>query len=249
MPMTGDQLKQEAAFADADYNIYANELALNRPFFQKYANPQHDWDWREFGAKLLRNIQGKQLLDYGCGQGEEALYFALMGAEVTAIDVSPVGVELTNRRAKHNQVEDRLHAFVMRCDPTPFPDESFDVVHGFGILHHVGLEIGLREVKRLLRKGGRAIFFEHMGNSEFIERVKNNSHYTENERPLKWKDVANWSSEFRRFSATPFHIFSRLRRRIRVFDQPLFRQLDYWILRCVPGCRYFASGIVIYLEK
>src|SRR5579863_9380889 len=166
MPMSGDQLKQEAAFADADYSLFADQLTVNKTFLEKYANPRHDWDWRQYAANQLGDIQGNKVLDYGCGQGEESLYLAMMGADVTAVDISPVGVEPANKRAKFNQVDARLKAYVMRCDPTSFPDESFDAVHGFGILHHVGLQTGLREIKRLLKPGGKGIFFEHTTHRE-----------------------------------------------------------------------------------
>jgi SAM-dependent methyltransferase len=85
-----------------------------------------------------------------------------MRADVTAIDISALGVKLTKKRAEYNSV--LVNALVMRGDPTSFKNESFDAIHAFGILHHVGLENGLNEVSRLLRPGGRALFFEHMGN-------------------------------------------------------------------------------------
>jgi 2-polyprenyl-3-methyl-5-hydroxy-6-metoxy-1,4-benzoquinol methylase len=244
------RLIDEARFADQGYSRHAHNLLLNQIMFKKYADPHHDWDWRQYGAKLLGSVKGCRVLDYGCGQGEEATYLAKMGAQVTAIDISPVGIGLTKARAKLNGVGDRVSAMLMRCDPTEFPSESFDVIHGFGILHHIGLQIGLVEIKRLLRPGGRGLFFEHMGNSKTIERLRpKEKDYTKGERPVTWKEVQEIRPEFSKFLARPFHIASRLRKRVQLLNRPVVKRVDHAILSALPFMRHFASGMVIYLEK
>jgi 2-polyprenyl-3-methyl-5-hydroxy-6-metoxy-1,4-benzoquinol methylase len=244
------RLADEARFADQAYARYAHELELNQTFFKKYAEPKDDWDWRQYGAKLLGLVKGCHVLDFGCGQGEEAVYLAKMGARVTAIDISPIGIRLTEERAKLNGVGDRVSAMLMRCDPTEFPSESFDVVHGFGILHHIGLQTGMKEIRRLLKPRGRGLFFEHMGNSKIIERLRpKEKDYTKGERPITWKEVQKIAPEFSRMVVKPFHIASRLRRRVQLLDRPAVKRVDHAVLSALPFLRHFASGLVIYLEK
>jgi len=244
------RLADEARFADKAYAQHAHDLLLNQNFFKKYAEPQDDWDWRQYGAKLLGFVKGCRVLDYGCGQGEEAVYLAKMGAHVTAIDISPVGVKLTQERARLNGVGDRVSAMLMRCDPTEFPSESFDVIHGFGILHHIGFRTGMMEIKRLLKPRGRGLFFEHMGNSRLIERLRpKEKDYTKGERPVTWKEIQEIQPEFSRVVARPFHIASRLRNRIKVLNRPVVKRVDHAVLSALPFMRHFASGMVIYLEK
>jgi SAM-dependent methyltransferase len=244
------RVAEEARFADQAYARYADQLLLNQIFFRKYAEPEDDWDWRQYGAKLLGLVKGCRVLDFGCGQGEEAVYLAKMGAHVTAIDISPVGVRLTHERAKLNGVGDRVNAMLMRCDPTEFPSESFDVVHGFGILHHIGLRMGMMEIKRLLKPRGRGLFFEHMNNSKLIEQLRpKGKDYTKGERPLTWKEIQEIRPEFSQVVVKPFHIAARLRRRVRVFNRPIVKRVDHAVLSALPFMRHFASGIVIYLEK
>src|SRR5262249_22025937 len=161
------------------------DLALNAAFFRKYAAPAREWDWRQWGMRRLGPVTGRDVLDFGCGAGEEAVYLAKLGARVTAIDISSTGIELTRARADANGVA--LDARLMRCDPTEFSDASFDVVHGFGILHHVGLDAGLTEVHRVLRRGGHGVFWEHMGNCALIERLRPKAgRATVGERPINW---------------------------------------------------------------
>jgi len=244
------RLADEAQFADKAYAKYACDLSLNQTFFGKYAAPHEDWDWRQYGAKLLGSVNGCHVLDYGCGQGEEATYLAKLGAYVTAIDISPVGVKLTQERARQSGVGDRVSAMLMRCDPTEFQSDSFDVIHGFGILHHIGLRVGLNEVKRLLKPGGRGLFFEHMGNSRTIERLRpKGKNCTKGERPVTWNEVQEMRPEFSRMVTRPFNIASRLRRRVHVLNQPAVKRFDHAVLSALPFMRHFASGLVIYLEK
>ena len=244
------RLADEARFADHAYARHAHNLLLNQIYYKKYAEPQDDWDWRQYGAKLLGSVKGCRVLDYGCGQGEEAIYLAKMGAHVTAIDISPVGISLTKERARLNGVDDRVTAMLMRCDPTEFPSESFDVIHGFGILHHIGLRVGMMEIKRLLKPGGRGLFFEHMGNSKTIERLRpKENHCTKAERPVTWNEIQEIRPEFSRMVAKPFHIASRLRKRIQVLHRPVVKRFDHVVLNALPFMRQFASGTVIYVEK
>jgi ubiquinone/menaquinone biosynthesis C-methylase UbiE len=99
--------------------------------------------------------------------GEEAIYFAQMGTEVHAMDISPKGVEITKQRAKHNGL--KVEARVGDVLDSGYPNGYFDLIHGIGILHHVGLGQGLCEVQRLLKCGGKAAFLEHMSNSAVVD--------------------------------------------------------------------------------
>ena len=243
-------LVEEAAYADAFYERYQTDLALNATFFHKYAAPAHDWDWRQWGMKRLGPIAGAQALDFGCGAGEESVYLAKMGARVTAIDISPRGVSLARARAEANGVGDAIDVRLMRCDPTEFPDASFDVIHGFGILHHIGLQAGLAEVHRLLKPGGRGVFWEHMGNSAIIARFRQSEgRATSGERPLRWSEIAPAAAQFHAVEARAFHLVSRLRVRMRWAARPLVKRLDHALLSIAPSLRLFASGVVIVVRK
>jgi hypothetical protein len=106
------------------------------------------------------------------------------------------------------------------------------------------------EIKRLLKPGGRGLFFEHMGNSKLIEWLRpKEKDYTKGERPITWREVEEIRPEFSRMVARPFHIASRLRKRIQVLNRPVVKRVDHAILSALPFMRHFASGLVVYLEK
>ena len=246
--MTPKHLQAEAEFADRHYGPWANHLTLNEALLRCYAHPRSMSDWRQRLGSYLGDLRGRSVLDLGCGQGEEAVYLATLGAHVTAIDISEVGVDIARRRAVHNGVADRVRAIVMRADPTSFADASFDFIHGIGIIHHVGVENSFAEIRRLLKPGGRAAFLEHMGNSAIIERLRRllGGDFTEYERPVTWDELAARAVDFAEMQLHPYHLTCRLR---RLRQTRLFRAVDHAALTVCPPLRCFASGVVILVRK
>jgi SAM-dependent methyltransferase len=257
-PVLDKVLREEADFANDDYAPFADQLEIDPNMFRRYQMPADLSDWRQMSALLLGDIAGKSLLDFGCGMGEESVYFAKLGARVTAIDISEVGVASLRKRAAYNSLD--VRAYEMRADPTSFLDNSFDVVHGLGILHHVGIEQGLAEVRRVLRPGGIAVFLEPMGNSPAVESVKtwlmknarflgDFDHVTEHEHNLTWREVHNAIARFSEATVYPYHLLYRLKRFIPTTMLPAIRRIDASALLLAPSLRHFAGGVAIRVRK
>jgi ubiquinone/menaquinone biosynthesis C-methylase UbiE len=101
-------------------------------------------------------FKGQRLLEIGVGLGTDHLQFARAGARMTGIDLTPRCIELTRQRFEHERLTSDLR--VMDAEHLEFPDDSFDVVYSFGVLHHVpSTERAFTEVRRVLRPGGRFI--------------------------------------------------------------------------------------------
>ena len=99
----------------------------------------------------LAEVEPGSVLEVGCGTG----WFAArvhdeLGAEVVAVDQSERMVELARERG--------LEARVADVQALPFGDGSFDAVAANWMLYHVpDLDLGLREIARVLRPGGRLV--------------------------------------------------------------------------------------------
>ncbi|HEX3758186.1 MAG TPA: class I SAM-dependent methyltransferase [Kofleriaceae bacterium] len=247
-------LQDEANFANQDYAPYADNLAINPEMFRRYHAPRDLWDWRQLAALLLGELAGKDLLDMACGMGEESVYFAKLGARVTGIDISDVGVASLRKRAAFHRLD--ITALEMRCDPTSFPDASFDRIHGLGILHHVGIEAGLREVDRLLRPGGLGVFLEPLGDSQAVEAAKmflmkharflgNFDHVTDHEHNLTWREIHAATARFADVRLFPYHLLYRLKRFFPQSWLKPIRRLDAGFLTLAPQLQHFAGGVVI----
>lgn len=99
---------------------------------------------------------GKRLLEIGCGTGTDLLQFARGGALVTGVDLTPRSAEIARRRF---EVYGLGGEFITGDgEDLSFPDESFDVVYSFGVLHHTpDTRRAVDEIHRILKPGGNAI--------------------------------------------------------------------------------------------
>jgi SAM-dependent methyltransferase len=126
------------------------------------AAPPGDPDW--FEAALLGAagpVTGLSVLDYGCGEGGLSLLLAQAGAaRVTGVDISPATLAFAARRAQAFTPGADIDFVVADAGATGLAAESFDLVVGKFILHHLDVVPALREVRRLLKPGGRAVFIE-----------------------------------------------------------------------------------------
>jgi demethylmenaquinone methyltransferase/2-methoxy-6-polyprenyl-1,4-benzoquinol methylase len=114
-----------------------------------------DLRWRRLAAAAVVR-PGDRVLDAACGTGDLALAAAEAGArEVVGLDFSPRMLERARR--KSSAIE-WVHGDLLEL---PFPDGSFDAATvGFGVRNVADLEHGLRELRRVLRPGGRLAVLE-----------------------------------------------------------------------------------------
>jgi demethylmenaquinone methyltransferase / 2-methoxy-6-polyprenyl-1,4-benzoquinol methylase len=108
-----------------------------------------DGRWRKLTARAVVR-PGERVLDACCGTGDLALEARAEGGEVTGLDFSEPMLERARRKSAEIQwVQGDLLEL-------PFEDESFDAVTvGFGVRHAEDLDAALRELRRVLRPGGR----------------------------------------------------------------------------------------------
>ncbi len=102
-----------------------------------------------------RSTAGLDVLDVGSGQGIDLVLYARGGAHVTGVDLTPRHVELAGQHVRALG----LDAEIVEGDAEnlPFADASFDRVASNGVLHHTpDMPSALREVRRVLRPGGKA---------------------------------------------------------------------------------------------
>lgn len=155
-------------------------------------------------------LAGKTLLDLGCGAGETSVYFALKGAEVTAMDISTEMLKITEKISNQYGVNVKTTRSV--AEKLAFPDGSFDYVFGNGVLHHIQLNKAIKEIKRVLKPNGKAIFVEPLSHNPLIHfyRILAKNVRTPTEYPLRFKDFKLMKKYFNRVIHREFWLFSLL---------------------------------------
>jgi tellurite methyltransferase len=132
---------------------------MTNPYDTRYATPEYYWGTKPSALclrvlDLLPPDQPLRLLDVGCGEGRNAVFFARNGYEVIAFDSSPKGLEKTRLLAERTGVG----VEVFQADVNEYrPAGTFDVVFSTGVLHYVPPEVRpeiLRSYREATAPGG-----------------------------------------------------------------------------------------------
>lgn len=111
---------------------------------------------------IKNNKNVKKMLELGCGQGRDTLFFASKGIEIEALDYSPVGIEQLQKLASEKNLSN-IHASVFDArNAFPFKDKEFNVVysHMFFTMRFIWDELKAiaHEVNRVLENNGFHFF-------------------------------------------------------------------------------------------
>jgi ubiquinone/menaquinone biosynthesis C-methylase UbiE len=138
-----------------------SKLGVGTPEFFAHIRPwmnPYKFPWiMERIEREARLLQGKHLLEIGCGMGYDSLEFLKRGVRVTATDLTPNAARLA---ARHFEIEGVQAEDVRTANglDLPFADDTFDAVWANGVLHATGdTARAIREARRVLKPGGRAI--------------------------------------------------------------------------------------------
>ena len=131
-------------------------------FYKAIYNSDEDF----FNFLKLNSID-LNILDYGCGVGHSLKKVAEFSPKkVTGIDISEISIE----KAKEiiHDLNSNVELLVDNCEKTKFKNDTFDIVYGTGILHHLNISLCLEEIGRILKPGGKFIFIEPLGTNPLI---------------------------------------------------------------------------------
>ena len=109
-------------------------------------------------------IEGKTILDFGCGSGRWVEFFCNLGAKYIGADISDEMIELSNSRYPGQE-------FIALQDNTmPLADDSCDCVFSIAVIHHnrpPEQEAILSEIARVLKPNGYLFLFEAVGTTQW----------------------------------------------------------------------------------
>jgi SAM-dependent methyltransferase len=250
-----ERLLTEQHFHDRQAEERAAYFANHRDklFFEDAAYLDHE-TWIRPAFSLLGELSGKDVLDYGCGHGMASVVLARRGAIVSGFDLSPGYVSEATQRAEANGV----HIDFRQADAEelPYADESFDAVWGSAILHHLDLERAGRELFRVLRPGGVAVFCEPWGENPVLNFARRWMPYpgkgrTPDERPLRADDLRPLQALFPRVEVYGHQFLGMLRRAVRRVPRPggMLDRCDSVLLRRFSFLKKWCRYVVIEVRR
>jgi len=268
---------QEQHFYDSAYAPYRSApehaLIVNRESILKELSEPGGlfYERRRLYAAVLAQIlsqplQGRSVLDYGCGLGEWGVFMATEGARAALVDLSPVAIEIALRRAAANGVADRVRGFAIdAADLRCFRDAEFDLIYASAALHHtLKYPNALQELERVLKPGGKLILAETYGNNALLNwvrrlnwRLSGQPDEAGEEILLGDREMHLLRQHFRRLSVQPMNLLAMAKRLFRGrFHSPsvratmrLLESADQVLLKAWPRLTRYCGEVLIVAER
>jgi demethylmenaquinone methyltransferase/2-methoxy-6-polyprenyl-1,4-benzoquinol methylase len=139
-------------------------IAPRYDFLNRLLSCGIDRRWRTKAVRLLKCREGSRILDVATGTGDVALEIALRtpnSVKIPGADFCKEMVDLGAVKVAASPYADRIDLKVAPCEDLPFASDTFDsITIAFGIRNVVDRKLGLAEMWRVLRPGGRMIILE-----------------------------------------------------------------------------------------
>ena len=247
----GDVIEREQRFFNSKGNLY---VWLRRAIWRAIGEFNRNGELDD-----LYDPDGRRVLLYGCGPANGARRFVDAGAtHIAGIDISEAEIEQAWRTARAGGYADRVDFRAGDAHATGYPDDSFDLIVGSAIIHHLDIRRALTELRRILRPGGRAVFKEPLAHNPLLAlgRRLTPAARTSDEHPLTVQDWRLCGEVFARFTHREVELTSIPLMGLnlvlpRGWQTPMaerVKALDDRLLERYPGLRRYARTTFLILE-
>ena len=139
-----------------------DNISAKYDFLNHFLSLGIDKIWRKKAVNMLREINPTKILDIASGTGDFAIQsLSLQPDEVIGVDISEGMLEKGREKMVKRKID---HIISMRSgdsEDLPFEDNYFDALTvGFGVRNFQNLELGLSEMLRVVRTGGKLVILE-----------------------------------------------------------------------------------------
>ena len=247
--MEVDRIEREKAFHDDRF-----EHEDPRKKVKKYYTVVQATKAR-FREKIIGLCEGKRVLEIGCGRGgTTSLWYKNGASYVAGIDISPEGIKKAKQTAEEKKLP--IDYFDMNAEEMTFDDNSFDVIVGTGVIHHLELEKSYAELSRLLSNDGHAIFEEPLAHNPIVNfyRFLTPKLRTPDEHPLTMADIELAKKYFHVVDPEYYQMLSLgafLFRDTRFFGpiRNALDSLDQFLFRGIPFLRRYAWVTLLHFSS
>ena len=167
--MTLEERVNREQKAHTENDVLGESLKLKNRFSHILTYPSYKRLLSQLEMTYL-NSKSLKVLDYGCGKGYDSLKFLKSGAKTFGIDISEKYIGSAKQLAKENNFKETDFNFqVMDAHDLKFESNTFDLVVGKAILHHLDANIALKSIHKVLKPRGRAIFIEPLADNPILK--------------------------------------------------------------------------------
>ncbi len=145
------------------YNIIAED------YYKTHSSIYAIKKFADFVDFFIRNLNGRRILDVGCGPGRDTRHFSDHGFEVIGIDMAHNFLKIASRNAPNARF------IKMDMRNLGFPNDAFDGIWVAGSFYHIPKEDAkatLLEFNRVLKPGGLVHISLKIGDGEKVIRKK-----------------------------------------------------------------------------
>ena len=132
---------------------HASSTARTRAYYAEIEAARYRLEPFIGGFAEFERWRGRRVLEIGVGAATDFINFARSGATVSGIDLTPAAAEHAKRRLEFEGLDGDV--VVGSGESVPYPDQSFDLVYSWGVIHHAEHPARVvREARRVLAPGG-----------------------------------------------------------------------------------------------
>ncbi len=139
-----------------------NNISGRYDFLNHFLSLGIDRSWRRKAVSYLKKSNPKMILDIATGTGDLAIEISHMNPEkIFGVDISTDMLEIARNKIKKRGLNEVIQFLEGDSEQLIFEDNKFDAVSvAFGVRNFQNLEIGLSEMLRVLKPGGKLMILE-----------------------------------------------------------------------------------------
>jgi len=146
-----------------------------------YNNMLPKMEWYHSGNNARLNRANRSLfhiikpkmsvLDVGCGTGITSSHMAMLGANVTAVDISPVLIDYAKKNSHHENIE-----YIVSDISKFYSNKKFDAIVFVDVIEHIEKSSFVATLDRLLKSNSSSstVIYVNIPNGDFLDHVNEN---------------------------------------------------------------------------
>jgi 2-polyprenyl-3-methyl-5-hydroxy-6-metoxy-1,4-benzoquinol methylase len=223
------------------------------------------WNWwadpHQEVFDVIGSVKGLRVLDYGCGSGTVGMYLSHLGACVQGFDLSQESTKVANDVSARYGLSAEFQQ--MDAESLRYAENEFDLVIGFGVLHHViKYPRASSELLRVMKPGARAVFVETLWDNPLLNLGRRMTLADEDagDAHLTDRNIREFCSGFASVRLDKRHLIYMLKRFGKLPERNLAHPLcprPFWkfvkvvdnALLSVKPLRHYCGEVIVWLAK